>query len=255
MDALPGDGAVMRGLFYLMLAAIFLGLVYDYNELAQVQRDSEVFTPSRSQPVLPPHVPAAPGANPADLPPAPRVTTDADSLRKALTVELRSAGVLAVTGTIDPGSAARFSAEVGKVGEYVKAVVLNSPGGSVRDALSISELVRERGFQTRVESGALCASSCPLVFAGGKTRIAGSDAAIGVHQVFSGNREGPRNADIEISSTQRLTADINRHLEAMGVDQAVWLHALDTPPDRLYYFSPDELKAYRLATEISGNDN
>jgi hypothetical protein len=36
----------------------------------------------------------------------------------------------------------------------------------------------------------------------------------------------------------------------MGVDAAVWLHALETPPDRLYYLSPTELTGYRLVTAM-----
>ncbi len=34
----------------------------------------------------------------------------------------------------------------------------------------------------------------------------------------------------------------------MGIDPALWLHALDTPPQALYYFSPEELAKYRLVT-------
>jgi hypothetical protein len=32
----------------------------------------------------------------------------------------------------------------------------------------------------------------------------------------------------------------------MDVDPALWLHALDTPPRSLYYFTPDELLRYKL---------
>jgi hypothetical protein len=35
----------------------------------------------------------------------------------------------------------------------------------------------------------------------------------------------------------------------MGVDPALWLHALDTPPQALYYLSPEELADYRLVTK------
>jgi len=49
----------------------------------------------------------------------------------------------------------------------VKTVVLRSPGGSVQDALAMGRLIREKQFATEVEAGRYCASSCPLVFAGG----------------------------------------------------------------------------------------
>ena len=37
----------------------------------------------------------------------------------------------------------------------------------------------------------------------------------------------------------------------MGVDAEVWLRALETPPDRLSYFSPDDLTRLKLATQLS----
>ena len=53
-----------------------------------------------------------------------------------------------------------------------------------------------------------------------------------------------------MSEAQKTTATISRHLAAMGIDPAVWLHALGTPPDRLYYLSDEELTRYRLVTEM-----
>ena len=48
------------------------------------------------------------------------------------------------------------------------------------------------------------------------------------------------------------TADVSRHLEEMGVKSGVWLHALETPPDRLYYLTPEEMKAFALVTDGTG---
>src|ERR1700704_4090805 len=58
-----------------------------------------------------------------------------------MTFELVSGGKLLATGTITPGISQAFAAEVGKRGDYVKAVVLNSPGGSVTDALAMGRLI------------------------------------------------------------------------------------------------------------------
>ena len=51
-----------------------------------------------------------------------------------------------------------------------------------------------------------------------------------------------------MSDAQATTARISRHLAEMDVDPALWLHALDTPPRALYYFSPAELAKYKLVT-------
>lgn len=256
--SLPNDGEIMRGLFYAMIAVIALALIYDYDALRKRQQFSPV-EPGMANPVLPAYSPPrpSPGLSPGSSPqtqsaPArerPPVTADPAMLREAMKIELASGGILQVSGTIDPGSAERFAAEIARVGEYVKRIELNSPGGSVRDALAISRTIRERELDTAVADGALCASSCPLILAGGKARHAGSAAAIGVHQVFIPQGE-LRNADNEVSGTQTLTAEITRHLETMGVDPALWLHALETPPSQLYYFTPEELQTYRLATAV-----
>ena len=77
--------------------------------------------------------------------------------------------------------------------DYVKTVVLNSPGGSVGDALAMGRLIRESKLATEVEAGKFCASSCPLVFVGGVERR-GDKAAIGVHQVFAATPPDPDGA-------------------------------------------------------------
>jgi hypothetical protein len=138
----------------------------------------------------------------------------------------------------------------------VKQVELNSPGGSVEDAVKIGALMEVNAFTTSVAAGALCASSCPLILAGGKQRLASRTAAIGVHQIYAMAIAGDPPAGLAgignaMSGAQRTTAVITRYLGTTGVDPAVWLHALETPPDRLYYLAPDELEKYRLVTRFT----
>jgi hypothetical protein len=54
-----------------------------------------------------------------------------------------------------------------------------------------------------------------------------------------------------MSNAQTMTAEISRYLIGMGIDPEVWLRALETPPDRLSFFSPDELTRLKLATRLS----
>ena len=54
-----------------------------------------------------------------------------------------------------------------------------------------------------------------------------------------------------MADAQATTARISRHLASMDVDPALWLHALDTPPRALYYFTAEEMARYRLATPIA----
>ena len=170
------------------------------------------------------------------------------AMARPMTFELVSGGKLMATGTITPGISQSFAAEVGKRGDYVKTVVLNSPGGSVTDALAMGRLIRERKFATEVEAGKYCASSCPLVFAGGVERRVGDRATIGVHQVaalLSLANGPPRD---EMSVAQNISARCQRYLADMGVSLQVWVHAMETPHDRLFVFKPDELKSLNMVT-------
>ncbi len=241
------DGAIIRAAFFLMLAGTLCVLAIDYQELSG-RSLSAIARPG--EPVLPAFDPGSPQSKPG-----PAVTTDRALLEAPLAINLQPGGVLALTGTIDPGAAGRFAAEVAARGEYVKTVALDSPGGSVADALAIGGLIHDRRFATSVGAGALCASSCPLLLAAGKKRFASAKAAIGVHQIYAilaagAALTGFRASGDAMSAAQKTTADITRYLAVMGIDPALWLHALDTPPDRLYYFSPIELTALKLVTNL-----
>jgi hypothetical protein len=150
-------------------------------------------------------------------------------------------------GSIEQGAAARFAAEIEQRGEYVRTLRLNSPGGSLDDAMAMARLVRERGYRTEVLDGALCASSCPLLFAGGTTRRPARRprSACTSSMPPSGSASEPAQA---MSDAQITTARISRHLAEMGVDPALWLHALDTPPRQLYYLTAEEMARYNLVT-------
>jgi hypothetical protein len=245
------DGDMVRWTFRGLLAGALVMLALDLLELSEQNGWTAPHATSperRSDPVLPPAVETEFERQAVD--PSRFVTTDAESLARPMQFELRPGGVMSAEGSIEEGTAERFAIEIAERGEYVKTLSLNSPGGALDDAMTMARLVRERGIGTEVEDGALCASSCPLLLAGGETRRAGSKAAIGVHQFYAtaNSSSGPEQA---MSDAQSTTARIARHLTALGIDPAVWLHALDTPPRALYYFTPEELEKYRLVTAPS----
>lgn len=244
------DGNILRFAFFALLAGTASVLYVDYRELTE-NEGAALSNPA--QPILPPADPDGPAqsANP-------NVTTSPELLEQSLDIALGTGGELHLTGTIDVGSAERFASEIAARGEYVETVVLDSPGGSVVDALAIGSLIHENGLATRVAAGSLCASSCPIIFASGATRIASAQSAIGVHQIYAAALTGdPQNAlrvaGTAMSDAQTMTGEIISHLTMTGVDPALWLHALETPPDRLYYFDPDEMTSLRLVTQLEEN--
>ncbi len=242
------DGALIRAAFFGLLSATAVILYLDYTDL---MARTPAPDPATLSPILPAFDPTAPAGKPG-----PAVTTPMAQLQAPLSVALVSGGVLALTGTIDPGAADRVAAEIAAHGEYVRTVALDSPGGAVADALKIGRLIRDKGYATSVAAGALCASSCPLVFAGGRTRLATTQSAIGVHQIYAAAPAGPLATQLAaagnaMSAAQTMTAEIARYLTQMGVAEEVWLKALETPPDRLTYLSADELTRLNLATQIT----
>jgi hypothetical protein len=220
------DDGVLRVLFASLLAAAVTVLALDYGEIStRISEQSGITRP-----------PGAPGD--------PRRRDGEGAARARMAFDLVGDGRLMAAGTIEPETAELFAAEIAKRGSYVKTVVLSSPGGSVADALAMGRLIRKQGYATEVE--ATCASSCPLVFAGGIERRAGGKAEIGVHQVFAVSATG---ANLGMDSGQRVSADCQKYLREMGVDLEVWVRAMETPKERLYVFKPDELLAFKLATE------
>lgn len=249
------DGKLMRAIFFGLLMGTIGVLIVDFFELSNITEQST------SQPGDAPILPAVERPeidpdNPAFAPQT-RVTSDPKTLGTPMLISLEPGGILKLEGTIVQGSAEALRTELESRGEYIKSVALNSPGGVVSQALEMGALIREKGYVTRLQAGAFCASSCPLIFASGTKRLAHQDAAIGVHQIYTSGTSNASTAPAAtqersqaVSDAQTTTAAITRYLKEMGADPALWINALETPPDRLYYFTPKELLDFKLATKI-----
>ena len=51
-----------------------------------------------------------------------------------------------------------------------------------------------------------------------------------------------------MAGAQHVSALCQKYLRDMGVDLGVWIHAMETPKEQLYYFKPAELLSLKLAT-------
>ncbi|MEX0751465.1 MAG: hypothetical protein WD073_00875 [Xanthobacteraceae bacterium] len=240
------DDFILRRLLAVMIAATAVVLALDYRQLAEETQNAAVSTPQLSTELPPAALPREDG-EPA-LGPLRRADPE---LAAHMSFDLVGDGRLLATGTIEPGTAKAFADEVEKRGSYIKSVVLHSPGGSVSDALEMGRLIRNKQFSTEVKAGRYCASSCPLVFAGGVERRAGQKAVIGVHQVSVLARDGLTPV-AGMEDAQRVSAACQRYLRDMGVDLEVWTRAMETPKEKLYRFKKDELLGFKLATDVGG---
>src|SRR6266568_976468 len=85
-------------------------------------------------------------------------------------------------------------------------------------------------------------------FAAEVSRRGDDKAIIGVHQVAaigSAANGPPRD---EMSVAQNISARCQRFLGDMGVNLQVWVHAMETPHEKLFVFKPDELKLLNMVT-------
>lgn len=237
---------LMQAVFFGMLIGVIVTLGLDYRELRRAQ-GNEPPTSIRQIPALPSIVPDDGAPDQRSNRPE-NVTTPAEIHRNAMTISLAANNILELKGTIMPETAAVFTNQITQLGEYIETISVDSPGGFLESALTIGAIIREKGFKTQIIEGALCASACPLLFAGGQERSVHPQSAFGLHQIYSTEQAQLSSAQA-MADAQATTARITRYLDGMGVDSKVWTFALETPPARLYYLTKEELINYRFIKE------
>lgn len=146
-------------------------------------------------------------------------------------------------GAIEAGDAERITKQLADLTPAPEEVYLNSPGGSVQDALELGRYLRREGFNTALRDGDICYSACPYLLAAGETRTVPDSASVGVHQHYFGEST-ILPAFVAVEDIQRGQGEVMRYLDEMGIDPLVMQHALVTPPDEIYVLLPDELRRY-----------
>ena len=133
-----------------------------------------------------------------------------------------------------------FMQGLGPALHHGMTLYLNSPGGSVADAIKLGRVIREHKLNTRVgglggvtmasTADGICVSACTLAFLGGIERSVQFNAIYAVHRFFRGDR-GAGTADMDVA--QLLAAEIQRYMREMEVDARLlelWVRAGDRRP-------------------------
>ncbi|WP_226779033.1 hypothetical protein [Oceaniglobus trochenteri] len=248
--ASPSPGAMIKGILGLQLAmagAMFgADLLEGWQGLALTPKAPRLESPVRpgdqTRRYRPGEMPDGPAERPFPPP------TDMPER-----LQFQPAGaVLRLTGAIAEGDGARFARWLAETEAPPMTVSLNSPGGSVADALEIGRALREGGFDTELTAGDICLSACPYILVGGVARVVDNAAYVGVHQHYFGeNTVQP--AFMAVEDIQRGQGRVMDYLDAMGADPLLMRHALVTPPDEIYVFVREELERYRIVTGASDN--
>lgn len=190
--------------------------------------------------------PVRPGDQTRRFNPSRPVPGAADPLPERLTLTSLSGGdAILLEGAIEGGDAARILKLIEELPQAPTRAILNSPGGSVQDALELGRALRRAGMQTQMRSGDICYSACPYLLVAGVSRTVPDDAFVGVHQHYFGEST-LLPAFVAVEDIQRGQGEVMRYLDQMGIDPLVMSHALVTPPDEIYVLLPEELREYRI---------
>jgi hypothetical protein len=211
---------------------------------------------------------------------------------------------ISAEGRITPASPAKLSRVLKAMGKRHLPVLIQSPGGDVEAALEMGRLIRARQLDVAVAAtefdgcapeqkncavpksahgeyrggasslGAYCASACPLVLAGGQTRLVGQSAFAGVHQIIAyytkmrvttrtkyrmvkGKRKAAgktvvRRKKLESYTSARIDKATGKALRAylsdIGVSGTLLALMQKTPARDIYRLSSDELSQLQLVT-------
>ncbi len=260
----PSETFALKWLFRSMLIACAAFLVYDFQIITEQantplpgsreQGRPVTMRPPRPDDHVRPYLPLSrPTLQRSKSPPRmPGWANPPSSALMAKPMAFRRGpkGSASAVGRIEPGTGAAFAIFLAVQSGEIKRLYLHSPGGSVRDALQMSRALRKAKIEAVVPRNAYCASSCPIVLSGGAERRVSRKAWVGVHQIFAATKM-PGGLAEGMSQGQSVTAQVQDHFDKMGIDLRAWVHALKTPPQQLYVFTPEQLRQYKLATKLT----
>ncbi len=195
--------------------------------------------------------PVRPGDQTRRFSPSRAVPGNREPLPKRLTLTVVSGGAaVLIEGAIADGDAPRIIKQLEELREAPTRMFLNSPGGSVHDALELGRAVRLAGLETEMREGDICYSACPYLLAAGVKRTIPEEAFVGVHQHYFGESTIlPAFAAVE--DIQRGQGLVMRYLNQMGIDPLIMQHALITPPNEIYVLLPQELVRYGFIEPVT----
>ncbi|QBF32450.1 hypothetical protein [Thalassococcus sp. S3] len=235
----PVVGRVLRGV---LIFQLFIGA---FLVLGDVQGGLRMPSFGPSAPAL--TEPVRPGDQRRDFNPGRTGPGPSGPLPDRLTLTAVDGGVYRLEGAIDAGDAARIISQLEQATPAVETLLLQSPGGSVTDALDLGRHVREAGINTALRGQDVCYSACPYLLAAGVEREIDETASVGVHQHYFGE-SSLLPAFVAVEDIQRGQGEVMVYLDAMGIDPLVMQHALTTPPDEIYVLLPEQLQDYGFVT-------
>lgn len=142
--------------------------------------------------------------------------------------------VLEMSGTFSWSVPQNFQVTLASLPQ-VRIISFDSPGGQLKAAAEVAEIIRSRGLTTYV--GRFCASACTVAFLGGTQRWLGPDARLGFHQAHA---PGFPMAEADLV--------LRAAYQKFELPAPFVAHVLRTPPTDLWFPKPPELRAAHITT-------
>lgn len=172
--------------------------------------------------------------------PAPRTGT----LKVAHPAKVPETTILFWDGPIFPPMAQQLEKAIAENKATTKRflLVLNSPGGSVREGekviAELRQLKETHRFDTAVHAGQTCGSMCPFIYAQGQTRLAAPASMWLFHEVAIANPATHRPIRLDRQNWLNL---IDKYFVPEGISQA-WIEDIKARAQNYdYYASGDSL--------------
>lgn len=114
-------------------------------------------------------------------------------------------------------------------------VLLDSNGGVLNVGLSIGNLVRSKGYHTRIENQKECASACGLIWLAGEERSLGKEAKVGFHAAF-------RRAKGRLIESGSANALVGAYLARLRLSDKAIYFATNTSPAHIRWMTNADAK-------------
>ena len=152
---------------------------------------------------------------------------------------------VALEGEIESGDSAKLLATIKEnpVDLIVtRGMVVNSPGGSVTEAIKIAKIIEASGMTLRVEHQDTCASACFILFASASYRWASDDASILIHRPYfvsppTTSAEYSRSIELQ----QKGMNEMREFLQARSVSSSIIDKMMTYPSNEAYKVTVEDV--------------
>lgn len=141
--------------------------------------------------------------------------------------------IISIKGEITDGDSERFY-DLVKERDRI-TVILQSPGGLVKEALQIGAKIRMRNFATMVTSDGECFSACGLIWVSGARRYMSPDSKIGFHAAY-------REENGEYLESGVANAEIGSFLTHLGLRIEAIRYFTVAGPDEFLLLTPERAR-------------